>query len=102
MAGGHKHKWTKLVKTDYFGEHGFTPVKRIEKKTVNLVQVSEYAEKSGSDTVNLHELGFKKLLGGGKLFKPLTVIVEQWSRKAAEKIEKAGGKLVRPGEVKPA
>ncbi|MEM4281649.1 MAG: uL15 family ribosomal protein [Candidatus Caldarchaeum sp.] len=102
MAGGHKHKWTKLLKTDYFGEHGFTPVRVAAKKTVNLFQVSEYALKSGSDIVNLHQLGVSKLLGGGKLLKPLTVVVEEWSKKAAEKIEGVGGKVVKPEEVKSA
>ncbi len=93
MAGGHKHKWTKLLKTGYFGKKGFTPVRRTEKRTINLMQVSALAM---SETINLASLGYQKLLGCGKLFKPLTIVVEEWSRKAAEKVEKAGGRLVKP------
>ncbi len=99
MAGGHKHKWTKLLKTDYFGEKGFTPVRRAEKRTINLMQVSALVKKATSEIIDLESLGYQKLLGDGKLYKPITIVVGEWSRKAAEKVEKAGGRLLKPEEM---
>lgn len=96
MAGGHKHKWTKLLKTDYFGKYGFVPVRRKIEKTVDLMTVSSMAAKTGSETINLSEFGIDKLLGSGKLDRPLKIVVNRWSRKAQEKVEQAGGKVVKP------
>jgi len=99
MAGGHKHLWTKLVKTDYFGKDGFVPIKRVVKETANLYDVSLLAEKTGGNVVNLVEHGIDKLLGGGRLSKPLTIVAKEWSKKAAEKVAEVGGKLVKPAEL---
>lgn len=99
MAGGHKHKWTKLLKTDYFGKNGFVPVTRDEEREANLITVSQLAEKTGESVVNLAEAGYEKLLASGKIFKPLTVVVSRWSKKAEEKIRAVGGRIVKPGEL---
>ncbi|MDJ0272954.1 MAG: 50S ribosomal protein L15 [Aigarchaeota archaeon] len=99
MAGGHKHKWTKLLDKDYFGKDGFTPITRREEKTANLLTVSLLAEKSGNNLVNLVESGYTKLLGDGKITTPLTIVVERWSKKAEEKVKQAGGNLVKPAEL---
>ncbi|MDW7977923.1 MAG: uL15 family ribosomal protein [Candidatus Caldarchaeum sp.] len=99
MAGGHKHKWTKLLKTDYFGQKGFVSLRRAEKNAVNLFRVSELAESTRSETLDLSKMGFDKLLGSGNISRPLTIIVSEWSKKAAERVERAGGKLVKPGEL---
>ncbi len=99
MAGGHKHKWTKLLDKDYFGKHGFTPIVKHEEKTANLITVSMLAEKSENNLVNLSEAGYTKLLGGGKITTPLTIVVEKWSKNAEEKVKQAGGNIVRPAEL---
>lgn len=99
MAGGHKHKWTKLLNTDYFGKNGFAPLVRREEKTANLLTVSMLAEKSGNNLINLVEAGYTKLLGDGKITTPLTIVVEKWSKKAEEKVKQAGGNLVKPAEL---
>lgn len=99
MAGGHKHKWTKLLKTDYFGKNGFVPIERVHEKTASLITVSTMAEKAGDMVVNLAQAGYDKLLGGGRITKPVTVVVAKWSRRAEEKIKHAGGKLVKPDEL---
>lgn len=101
MAGGHKHKWTKLLGTGYFGKNGFTPVTSTPAVAANLIQVMAMAAKTGADVVNLAEHGIDKLVGAGKLYKPLTIVVESWSQKAAEKVAAAGGRLVKPEELKP-
>ncbi len=97
MAGGHKHKWTKLLKEDYFGEKGFHNPASASVSTMNLRQLAEYVSKSGETTVDLSKLGVVKLLGKGWLEHPVTVYVERWSRRAEEKIKSAGGQIVKVG-----
>lgn len=99
MAGGHKHKWTKLLKTDYFGKDGFVPVKRIVNRAANFITVTKIAEETGNMVVNLAEKGYDKLLGDGRVDKPYTVVVEKWSSKAEEKLKQVGGKLIKPAEL---
>ncbi|MEM3032264.1 MAG: uL15 family ribosomal protein [Nitrososphaerota archaeon] len=96
MAGGHKHKWTKLLKEDYFGEKGFHNPTSTHLRTMNLFQLSQYVERSGEQVVDLSKLGVDKLLGTGRLDRAVKVIVGRWSRKAEEKVKMSGGELVRP------
>jgi len=42
-----------------------------------------------------------KVLGSGSLTKPVTVSAHAFSRTAAEKIQKAGGKVITVGSVRP-
>lgn len=44
-------------------------------------------------SINLTELGYTKLLGTGKLTKPLTIEVEAFSKSAAEKVKAVGGEI---------
>jgi len=107
-AGGHKHKWTYIVKyePDYFGKKGFRcPTSRGELKTINLSEldelVDELAKKNkvkveeGKYVVDLAELGYEKLLGEGKITKPLVVKTKFYSRIAERKIQDVGGQLVK-------
>jgi large subunit ribosomal protein L15 len=41
------------------------------------------------------ELGYEKVLGEGKISKPLTIEAKFFSRQALKKIEEAGGKAVK-------
>jgi large subunit ribosomal protein L15 len=94
-VGRHKHLWSKVVTSepDYFGNHGFTSPQSLHKKenTINIQKLVEIAENSA---VNLTEMGYTKLLGTGKMTKPLTVTVPTCSKTAEEKIVKAGGKIM--------
>lgn len=56
-------------------------------------KVSVEREK-GQLFVDLESLGFTKLLGTGKVTKPLTVKVASCSKSAAEKIKEAGGQVL--------
>jgi large subunit ribosomal protein L15 len=94
-VGRHKHLWSKVVTSEpnYFGKHGFhspQAIKKIE-KTINLVKLDQLAT---SNEVNLTELGYTKLLGTGKLTKPLTIQVKEASKSAVQKVQDAGGKLI--------
>ena len=96
-VGRHKHLWSLVVTSEpnYFGKHGFTSPQSLHTKenAINLVRLDQLAQ--GSE-INLTELGYTKLLGNGKITKPLTIYVASQSKSAAEKVTAAGGKIVAP------
>lgn len=103
-AGMHKHKWSYAVKyePERFGKRGFKrPPAAVKKvKTINLKDLDRLAEQVGKKEINLSELGYDKLLGTGKLSKPLIVEAKYFSKSAIKKLEKAGGKAVKIKAVK--
>jgi len=103
-AGRHKHGWTYVIRyePDYFGKKGFTSPKSL-KKTVKAINVGELdemlgkfqpKEEEGKIFVDLEKFGVTKLLGAGKVSKPLIVKVASCSKSAAEKIKRAGGQVL--------
>jgi len=103
MAGGHKHKWTRLLKQDYFGEKGFYNPTAEEERAINLdglrTLLEKMAEAKEPPTVNLSDLGVSKLVGKGFIDRPVVVAVEKWSSRAEEKILAAGGRIIKPQEI---
>lgn len=113
-AGSHKHKWIKIIKEepDHFGKHGFTSIKRVERKIINIedldkllkdfeegkikIEENKIKESENSIEIDLTKLGYDKLLGKGKITskKPIVIFVKSFSKKAKEKIESAGGKII--------
>ena len=89
---------------DRFGKHGFRPPIRREVSVINVGELDEHidsllgskqAEKTKEGIeVFLDRLGYDRLLGTGKVTHPLIVQVDSCSKSAAEKIEKAGGKIL--------
>ncbi|MFQ6086619.1 MAG: uL15m family ribosomal protein, partial [Candidatus Bathyarchaeia archaeon] len=85
-------------------KHGFKPPKREEVCAINVGKLDEQidslldnkqAEKiKRGIKVYLNRLGYHKLLGKGQVTHPLIVQVKFCSKSAAEKIEKAGGKIL--------
>lgn len=77
----------------YFGKRGFRIHSSILKpvNAINLEDIPETTE------VNLTKMGYDKLLGKG-LGRKVKVTVNACSRIAKEKIEKAGGEVILPGE----
>lgn len=70
-----------------------------KKKKVRIVNVEDLARlkaKLGKEEINLVELGYDKLLGKGRVKEPIRVIAKAWSKKAEEKIIKAGGAIIAP------
>lgn len=112
MRGGHgkaghkKHKWTYVVKYDphYFGKHGFQRSWANRPTTMNVGELDTQIEElithgvirqeSTGYHINLDELGIGKLLGSGRVTKPLRVSVKSWSAATAQKIEAAGGQIL--------
>jgi large subunit ribosomal protein L15 len=103
-VGRHKHGWSYVIRyePDYFAKKGFTSPKSLKQKTkvINVKKLDEIAERfsvekeKGEVLVDLESLGYTKLLGSGKITKPLIVKVPSCSKSAAEKIKKAGGQIL--------
>ena len=100
LAGINKHRVMTRIKymPNHWGMHGFNrdPSLRTVYVTCNVGDLESMA--AGNDSIDLTEMGIDKLLGSGQVRKALTVTVEEWSAKAAEKIAAAGGSIVGDGE----
>ncbi len=108
-AGLHKHRWTYVIKyePDYFEKRGFTSQKAIGRKTnvINVGELNELAHRLAAEKklerkqkkifLDLDILGYDKLLGMGKITKPMLVKVVAHSEAAAKKIEEAGGQILK-------
>jgi len=108
-AGLHKQGWTYAIKYEpnYFEKKGFTSKKAIGRKTnlINVGELDELADKLVAEKklerkqkkifLDLDKLGYDKLLGMGKIFRPMLVKVAAHSEAAAKKIEEAGGQILK-------
>jgi len=106
-AGIHKHRLIPFA-PKFAGRTGFKPPSSLRKepKTINVGELDELTrnltankkltQEKGRTTVNLVELGYSKLLGGGKVTQPLIVKVPSFSESAAKKIKEAGGEITKP------
>ncbi|MFH1786376.1 MAG: uL15m family ribosomal protein [archaeon] len=97
-AGLHKHKFVYALVNGLFhngrlAEFGFkSKPAREAVRVINLFQIEELAK--GRREVDISEYGYAKVLGRGRLTKPLTIKAEYFSASAVEKIKAAGGKAV--------
>ncbi len=100
-AGSKKHKrvWVAKNEPDRLGKRGFHSLrdKRVKARVraINLRDLERIALKKGIKEINLKELGYDKLLGAGEISRKLIVKADMFSASAKEKIEKAGGKLIK-------
>jgi len=107
-AGRHKHGWTYVIKyePEYFEKKGFTSLK--ERGRINVINVGELDElvdrlavegrlerKGEKIFLDLEKLGYDKLLGMGKVTKPMLVKVVSHSEAAVKKIEEAAGQILK-------
>lgn len=105
-AGRDKHKWTYTIKyePEYFGKHGFKrPTRRkanvinigeLDEKVSRLLSEKRVMERNEGIHIDLHQLGYDKLLGSGQVNHPLVIKVTSYSKSAEEKIKKANGKIL--------
>jgi large subunit ribosomal protein L15 len=112
MVGFHKHKWSLVMKYGesgtgwpFYGKHGFKQPETItvEWRPINVGKLAEIIkelkkkgkakEEAGKYVINLLDIGYNKLLGGGEVDIPMVVYTPVASRLAVEKIEKAGGEV---------
>ena len=99
-GGSHKHKFSFVTskEPDHYGYKGF-----YSKKTkLRAININDLAKMDGND-FNMKKLGYDKLIGRGKISRAVTVSVNEASKHAKAKIEKAGGKVsMNPKKVHPA
>jgi len=107
-AGLHKSKWTWTVKYDpkHFGKYGFKRPQRsilkfnpvnldyLDEKSEELVQQGLAQKKNDAIEINVTDLGYNKVLGKGKINKPLIIKSPKFSSQAIQKIEEAGGETI--------
>lgn len=92
---------------EYFRKKGFTSLKERGRK-INIINVGELDElvdrlavekrlerKGKKIFLDLEQLGYDKLLGMGKITKPVLVKVASHSEAAAKKIEEAAGQILK-------
>lgn len=107
-AGLHKSKWSWVVKYDpkHFGKYGFkrpqgsistfNPVNidYLDEKSEELVKQGLAQKKDKAVEIDITDLGYNKVLGKGKVTKPLIIKSPKFSSLAIQKIEEAGGEIV--------
>ncbi len=96
-----------IWKEPYFGKRGFVKKNvKLVVKPLNISYIDENIEalterkliKKEKDMyeVNISDLGFNKLLGGGKVTHKLKITALLFSKKAAEAVKAAGGEVKAP------
>ena len=103
-AGRHKALWSYVIKyePEYYSKRGFTSPKSLKRqaKIINVGMLDSIAAKLSKEiqedktVVDLSALGYKKLLGTGKVTKPLVIRIVSCSKSAAEKVKNAGGQIL--------
>jgi len=89
-AGGCKHHFQRvMMRGRAMGKHGFY---KHNAKEVDVVNVGELDAMTVED--GRIDLGRMKVLGRGKLTRPVSVSAASFSAAAREKIEEAGGEVV--------
>lgn len=102
FSGKNKHKKTWFIhyrpeEMTHEGHKGFTSKSRNVMESLNVNDVEKLFEdltKSGKITgnkLNICDYGFGKVLGAGRITKPLIVEALKFSKNAKKKIEDAGG-----------
>lgn len=91
--------------TKYFGKYGFISRKH-RLASVNVSYLEEHLESFVSKklakqdqedfSINLNDIGFKKLLGSGKVTKRFIITCQAASARAVKSIEAKGGKVILP------
>jgi large subunit ribosomal protein L15 len=102
--GRHKALWSYVIKYEpgYYSKTGFTSPKSL-KQIVNVINVGTLdgiaerfwvEQEKGRFFIDLESLGYTKLLGSGRISKPLVVKIPTFSKSAANKIKEAGGEIL--------
>jgi large subunit ribosomal protein L15 len=105
-AGGRKHFWIRTVKYEKkrYQKTGFVPpsAKKPKPLTINVGELEDLAFKvigdygvKGGNELDLESLGVGKLLGRGNVSVPLNIKVSYVTMSAQEKIEEAGGSIIK-------
>ncbi|WP_455276517.1 uL15 family ribosomal protein [[Eubacterium] cellulosolvens] len=111
-SGYRKHNWTYVIRYGLTRRKiGFNSINEMDRKPpINIGELDSkvdklisqgLAEKKGQKIeVDLTKLGYEKLLGSGKISRPIDIKVRKCSENAAKKIEEAGGSIISIGKEK--
>lgn len=103
-----KHMWIYTLKyePDHFGKHGFHSLELEIPSVINAGELDEMAEtlvergiakKEGDKIlIDASKLKVGKILGGGRVTRPLVINADGCSEPAKKKIEEAGGQVIVP------
>ena len=102
QAGMHKHLFIKMLLTDpHHFDHDSThpPHPNLVRKWISVRDLDDLflkfgKKEGGKKIINLKELGYDKLLGGGQTKNAYAVTVSRFSASAEEKIKQAGGEVL--------
>lgn len=108
MAGGHKGKWTWIIKykPNHFGRSGFDVPKAVknEYNSINIGDIDENIDRlvkeglakkaKGKISIDVTNLDCEKVLGRGKVSNALSVRAHSFSESAVKKIEASGGEAI--------
>jgi len=102
----HKHKWTWVLRyePDYWGKKVSRNRSGGLARALNVGELDALAERlsrggklhveGGKTVVDLASIGFEKLLGRGKVSKPLTIKAYKATESAVNKVKEAGGEVI--------
>ncbi|MCH4814906.1 MAG: uL15 family ribosomal protein [Saccharolobus sp.] len=104
QIGMHKEKWSWLIKygEGWYGKHGFRNPSTKLTSAISLRKLNELLvngsikikETDGKKIVDLNELGYDKLLGGGSINVPVTIKVSKATNRAIQKVKQIGGEVI--------
>lgn len=109
-AGMRKHKWTYMIRYGLpIRKVGFKPISHGKRASpINISEVDSMVDKLLADgmakkkgekiEVDLTKLGYEKLLGSGKISRPLEIKVLKCSDIAVKKVKEAGGSVLYLGK----
>ena len=109
-TGGKVHRWFEggqMPQTRRLPKIGFTPIQRVPRQIVNVVDLARFEKGATVDRKSLHAKGMidrmdlpVKILGNGDVAISLQIQVDAVSATARTKIEAAGGSITLPVPMK--
>lgn len=101
-SGKFDHKLIHFLKYERVEQKGFKYPLRREKKIINLQHLSNLIDRlilngeinENNIEIDLNKFGYEKLVSKGEINKRIIVKVKSATKRAIEKIEKLGGKVI--------
>ncbi len=101
-----KYTWFQIHEPNHLGKYGFQRADflRSDQSGINVSAIDQYIDdfiaigcatyEDDALVLDVASLGVKKVLGSGRISKPVIVKASLFSAKAKEKIEEAGGQAI--------
>ncbi len=94
-AGINKHRLLTRLKymPGHWGMYGFNRHPSLIKVNVSI-NLQEVQDRAEGDSIDLSSMGYDKLLGKGRMERPINITVSKASATAISKVEAAGGSVI--------